>query len=140
MINGFTGKYGFLSNFYIHPIGWRDIVLMSAEHAYQSEKTTDDLERETIYRALHPAEAKRLGGPKKLKHLKPDWDIIKDGVMLEVLQAKFSYPFLKELLLSTGDEELVEKNWWGDVYWGVCDGRGKNKLGKLLMQLREEIK
>ena len=121
MINGFTGKYGFLSNFYIHPIGWRDIVLMSAEHAYQSEKTTDDLERETIYRALHPVEAKRLGGPKKLKHLKPDWDTI------------------KELLLSTGDEELVEKNWWGDVYWGVCDGRGKNKLGKLLMQVREEI-
>ncbi len=140
MINGFTGRYSFLSNFYIYPIKWKDIILQSAEHAYQSEKTTNDIERETIYNARTPANAKRLGGRKHLKHLKPDWDSIKDETMLLILRAKFLDSDLKQLLLNTGDEELIEKNWWNDTYWGVCNGVGKNRLGKLLMQVREEIK
>jgi ribA/ribD-fused uncharacterized protein len=140
MINGFTGRYTFLSNFYIYPIKWRDIILQSSEHAYQSEKTTDLIERETIYNARTPADAKRLGGRKHLKHFKSDWDAIKDQVMLDVLREKFSDPELRFKLMQTGKEELIEKNWWGDTYWGVCNGHGENKLGKLLMQVREEIK
>jgi ribA/ribD-fused uncharacterized protein len=141
MINGFTGRYSFLSNFYIYPLKWRDIILPSAEHAYQSEKTTDLIERETIYHAATPAQAKRLGGKKHLKHLVPDWDNIKDGIMLQVLRTKFQDPDLKRYLLNTEAEgTLVEWNWWNDTYWGVCNGVGKNKLGKLLMQVREEIK
>jgi ribA/ribD-fused uncharacterized protein len=139
MINGFTGRYGFLSNFYVYPIQWRDRILRSAEHAYQSEKTTDELERETIYRAGTPADAKRLGGKKHLKHLAPDWDSIKDGIMLQVLRAKFQDSELRKLFLETRNEELIETNWWGDIYWGVCNGRGKNKLGYILMQVRGEI-
>ena len=140
MINGFTGRYVFLSNFYIYPIQWRDRILRSAEHAYQSEKTTDLIERETIYHAPTPAQAKRLGGKKHLYHLVPDWDSIKDGIMLQVLRAKFQDVDLRKLLSETQDEELVEFNWWNDTYWGVCRGVGKNTLGKLLMQVREEIK
>lgn len=140
MINGFTGRYSFLSNFYIYPIVWRERILKSSEHAYQGEKAVDDLDREMIYQAATPADAKRLGSPKKLKHIIPDWDSLKDGIMLQVLRAKFSNSELRKFLLDTDDEELVEKNWWGDIYWGVCNGRGKNKLGKLLMQVREEIK
>lgn len=140
MINGFTGRNSFLSNFYIYPMRWRDIILQSSEHAYQGEKAADDLDREMIYQAATPAAAKRLGSPKKLKHIVPDWDSIKDGIMLLVLRAKFSDPELREKLLATGDQELIETNWWGDTYWGVCNGVGKNKLGKLLMQVREEIR
>lgn len=140
MINGFTGQYEFLSNFYMYPIVWKGYILPSAEHAYQSEKTTDELERLAICKSFHPSEAKRLGSPRKLKHLKPRWDSLKDDVMLEVLRAKFSEPELKEMLLQTGDQKLIEANWWGDIYWGVSSGYGKNRLGELLMKVREELK
>ena len=43
-------------------------------------------------------------------------------------------------LVETGTEELVEGNDWGDTYWGVCKGTGKNMLGKILMEVREELK
>lgn len=61
--------------------------------------------------------------------------------MTEVVEAKFTYnPNLKQMLLDTGDAELVEGNTWNDKYWGVCKGVGQNKLGKILMMLREEFK
>jgi predicted NAD-dependent protein-ADP-ribosyltransferase YbiA (DUF1768 family) len=47
---------------------------------------------------------------------------------------------LKEQLIATGNEELVEGNTWGDIYWGVSRGRGKNMLGKILMRVREELR
>lgn len=140
MINGFEGEYEFLSNFYRYPIVWKSMILPSAEHAYQSEKTTDESERNAIYRAFRPADAKRLGSPRKLKHLKPDWDSIKDEIMLQVLWAKFSDPDLRVKLLETGSHRLIEANWWGDVYWGVFSGFGKNRLGELLMKVRDDIK
>ena len=43
-------------------------------------------------------------------------------------------------LINTGDAILIEGNTWGDTYWGVCDGVGENRLGKLLMEVREECK
>ena len=60
--------------------------------------------------------------------------------MEEALRIKFSNPKLRKALLDTGDEYLEEGNTWGDQYWGVCNGVGKNKLGKLLMKIRQEIK
>lgn len=53
---------------------------------------------------------------------------------------KMSEPKLRSQLLSTGTAELVEGNWWNDRYWGVCNGRGENHLGKILMRIREELK
>ena len=47
---------------------------------------------------------------------------------------------LKEKLLATENEDLIEKNTWHDYYWGICNGRGKNMLGKILMRVREELK
>lgn len=49
-------------------------------------------------------------------------------------------PYLAELLLATGDEELVEGNVWGDTFWGVCEGKGENWLGKILMDIRKELR
>ena len=49
-------------------------------------------------------------------------------------------PVLAEKLLATGDDELVEFNTWNDKYWGVCRGEGENKLGKVLMRIRQEFK
>jgi predicted NAD-dependent protein-ADP-ribosyltransferase YbiA (DUF1768 family) len=58
--------------------------------------------------------------------------------MLNLLRQKFQNPELREKLLCTGKLELIEGNYWGDTYWGVCRGVGENRLGKLLMLVREE--
>lgn len=56
------------------------------------------------------------------------------------LYEKFSYPYLRKWLLETGEEELIEGNNWGDKFWGQVNGIGENHLGRLLMEIREEIK
>ncbi|MES2463664.1 MAG: NADAR family protein, partial [Armatimonadota bacterium] len=73
--------------------------------------------------------------------LRTDWNEVKEDVMRRALQAKFAtHVSLRELLLSTGSEEIVE-NAPGDAYWGIGrDGTGKNRLGFLLMELRGELR
>ena len=60
--------------------------------------------------------------------------------MLEGLCLKVADEQLADWLLETGDEELVEGNTWSDTTWGVCNGVGENKLGRLLMIVRDMIK
>lgn len=61
-------------------------------------------------------------------------------IMYEICKAKFRQnPDLAERLISTSDFELIEGNNWGDHIWGVCDGYGENRLGKILMRIREEL-
>lgn len=143
VIGEFKGKYEWLSNFSTEkPVKWRGVTLKSSEHAYQSEKTKNRAYKEKIYRAKTPAEAKKLAskGVMPPDLLRKDWEDVKQEVMYKVLCAKFSDPVLKARLLATGTIYLVEGNWWGDRYWGVCEGRGKNMLGKLLMKLRKKIR
>ena len=71
--------------------------------------------------------------------LRPNWNEIKDMVMLSFIRAKFEWPDLRKKLIDTGDAYLEEGNDWGDRIWGVCDGVGENRLGKILMQVRDEI-
>ncbi len=59
--------------------------------------------------------------------------------METILRDKFSDSKLRQKLLETGNEELVEGNEWSDFFWGVCNGKGQNQLGKLLMKLRTEF-
>jgi predicted NAD-dependent protein-ADP-ribosyltransferase YbiA (DUF1768 family) len=66
--------------------------------------------------------------------------------MLYIIRNKFSDKYMSDLLLNTGDEELIEGNYWHDNYWGNCtcskckDIEGQNKLGKILMKVRDEIR
>ena len=136
-IHRFRGDHAFLSNFHRHPFEWRRRTYLTAEHAFQGAKTRDGRERERIRTAASPAEAKRLG---RRADLRCDWERIKNDVMHSVLQAKFAVPELRDALLATGDAELVEGNTWGDVYWGVCGGRGRNQLGRTLMRIRDDIR
>ena len=137
MINSFDNEYAFLSNFYPSPIQDEFGVYLTVEHYFQAKKAANKEDFFTIISAPTPGKAKRLG--KKIA-LRTDWEEIKDQVMLEGLRKKFSILEFKILLLFTGDNEIIEGNYWGDTYWGVCRGIGQNKLGKLLMQVREEIK
>ena len=55
--------------------------------------------------------------------------------MEELLRIKFSDSKLSSMLIDTGDVELIEFNDWGDIFYGVCRGVGRNELGKLLTSL-----
>ena len=136
-IDRFRGDFAFLSNFHRHPFEWRRHRFTTAEHAFQSAKPRDESERARIRQAASPAEAKRLG---RRADLRCEWERIRDDVMHAVLQAKFAVPELRDALLATGDAELVEGNTWGDVYWGVCGGCGRNQLGRTLMRIRDDIR
>lgn len=137
MIDNFDGKYAFLSNFFPAPIHDAGITYPTVEHYFQAMKSLNIDERRKMAAAPSPGQAKRLGREVKLR---PDWNEIKNMFMYMALWEKFSDPYLRELLLNTGDEELVEGNWWGDTYWGVCNGIGENHLGKLLMTVRKNIR
>lgn len=136
-IDTFTNEYRFLSNFYPSKVSYDGLEYPTVEHAYQSIKTIDKDMRLKIRNSKTAADAKKLG---RKVELRKDWENIKFDVMLELLRQKFAIPELRQLLLDTGDSELIESNWWGDVVWGVCRGVGKNHLGRLLMQVRNEVK
>lgn len=138
MINSFRDKYFFLSNFYPCWVVLDGMRYPSVEHAYQAAKTLRDIEREQIRTASTPGVAKRLG---RVCTHRPDWKKIKVDIMLDLVRQKFERSSdLAEKLLATGDEELIEGNTWGDRFWGVYRGRGENNLGKILMQVREELR
>ena len=136
-IDRFRGRFAFLSNFHRHPFEWEGRTWRTAEAPFQASKTRDERMRERIRLASSPAEAKRLG---RRAHLRRDWERAKEDVMHSVLEAKFAVPELRDALLATCDAELAEGNTWGDVYWGVCGGRGRNQLGRTLMRIRDDIR
>lgn len=138
-IDKFDGEYAFLSNFYDSPIKpFNDWILYpTVEHAFQAAKTNDIGMRKKIASQPTPGKAKSLG---RHVDLIPNWREDRIHVMYECLRAKFEIPDLRTKLLSTGNAHLIEGNWWGDTYWGVCNGVGSNNLGKLLMKIREELK
>ena len=137
MIDSFRDKYFFLSNYSCSPFYIDNVLFPTMEHYFQASKADNQNDYLRIAHAPTPGDAKRLGRHIQLRR---DWEEVKEDVMLNGLRKKFADPELRDLLLATGDEELVEGNYWGDTYWGVCNGVGKNRLGYLLMQVREEIK
>lgn len=139
MINDFRGKYYFLSNFYEAPVTYKGITYRNNEAAFQAQKVSD-LEKQKEFSNLNPSEAKKKGRHVKLRK-DVDWEKIKAGFMYEIVKAKFEQnDDLKMKLLATGDEYLEEGNTWGDRIWGTVNGDGENWLGKILMQVRGELK
>lgn len=134
-IKEFRGEYYFLSNFYNAEIIYENICYQNNEAAFQAMKCP---ERANEFRYLSGAEAKRLG---RKVPLRSNWETIKDRVIYEICLAKFTqHSNLKKLLLETGERQLIEGNAWNDTYWGVCNGYGKNKLGKILMDVRNVLR
>ena len=142
MIAMFDGKYAFLSNFYSSPFEFDGITFPTVEHWFQAWKTEDPKEFRAIATAETPGKAKRMG---RNCTLRADWEEIKTDVMMDGLRHKVKDPELRVKLLATGNEELMEGNTWHDNAWGNCvcqkcqDIPGRNMLGMLLMQLRQEI-
>lgn len=142
-IGVFVDEYRFLSNFWVcamnvdDPVLGETVVVPSVEHGYQGDKTVIPQERRAVLTADSPRVAKRKGRKVSLRH---DWDIIRDDRMRFWLSTKFANPALREMLLKTGDANLIHGNWWGDIYWGTCRGTGYNKLGRMLMECRTNLR
>jgi ribA/ribD-fused uncharacterized protein len=116
---------------------YEGVTYPSTEAAYQAAKFEDD-EFRLKFVTCTPAEAKKLG---RSPGMVANWNGVRLQVMEKLLRQKFAPgTALAQQLLDTGDEELIEGNWWNDTYWGVCRGVGENNLGKLLMKLREELR
>ena len=112
----------------------------TSEHYFQAQKFAGTPYEERVRLAKSARDAANLGRERSFP-LRTDWEEVKDEVMREALRHKFSaYPALVKLLLSTGEEQLIEKT-SDDHYWGCgSSGEGKNMLGVLLMELRSELR
>lgn len=133
-IDRFTGEHAFLSNFHPAPVEWMGLEVPTVEHGFQLAKTLDPEARRAIARTSAPGEAKRLG---RRVVLRPDWEESKCVVMALLLLQKFTrHRDLAQALLATGSAQLIEGNDWGDAFWGMVNGSGRNELGKQLMAVR----
>jgi len=144
MIDKFSDDFEFLSNFYVSPLKWDGYSWLTVEHIFQAAKTYDPNMRKIIREASTPSKAKHLG---RKVTLRSDWEDIKSAIMYELTKLKF-FPDtdLAKKLLATGEEILVEGNYWHDNIWGSCycdkckDIEGGNLLGYILMLVRKELR
>lgn len=132
-------EYGEFSNFARFPIKLRGKKWPTSEHYFQAMKHSSISDRDEIRKAKTPSEASRQGRDRK-KKLRRDWESVKVQIMREVIKAKFTqYPDICELLVST-DEAILIEHTDNDNYWGDGgDGKGRNMLGRLIMELRTEL-
>ncbi|XZH79068.1 NADAR domain-containing protein (plasmid) [Clostridium perfringens] len=137
-ISSFRGEYFFLSNFYKSPVNYDGITYQNNEAAFQAAKFTNNDSLKLEFAKLEPNVAKSRG---RSVPLRKDWECVKENIMFEICLAKFSQnPYLKKKLLSTGDLYLEEGNSHGDDEWGTVNGLGQNKLGIILMKVRDCLK
>ena len=143
-ITAFTGEYYFLSNYCTCPITIDGLTYRSAEAAFQAAKCSDPIDR-AAFCTVPPNVAKAIGRKTKLRD---GWEKERDGIMADIIHAKFSQnPGFAQALIDTDDAELIEGNTWNDNYWGMCgctrcrsEGtKGLNKLGQILMAERARL-
>ncbi len=135
-----TDAYSEFSNFAPYGVAIGDLWWPSVEHYFQAQKFHDENYQERIRRCSRPKDAKALGMTRKIP-LRTDWEQVKDQIMLDAVRVKFrTHDIPHNLLLSIWDADIVE-NAPMDAYWGCGpDGSGQNKLGRILMRVRSEIR
>jgi len=134
---GFFGERRWLSNMYPCKIEYQGFVFPSSENAYQASKCADKNDKYKFTK-IEPVASKKLG---RIVQLLPNWDSVKLSVMKDIVYSKFfQNPELKQKLVETEEEELVEHNFWWDKYWGKHFGEGVNNLGIILMDARSLLK
>lgn len=133
-------KYGCFSNFSPHGFELDDVYWSTSEHYFQAQKFVGTPHVDAIREAKTPKDAARMGRDRK-RPLRPDWEQVKDDIMRKAVLRKFeTHKDIREILLATGDELIVE-NSPIDYYWGCGkDGSGKNRLGEILMEVREMLR
>ena len=130
-----------LSNFASFRLAWKGLDFDTSEHAYHWEKFKEDAElRHRIRLARSAHDAFKLA-EKFRDNRRPDWDFVKVDIMREILREKANqHEYVRRKLLQTGDRELIEDS-WRDDFWGWGPNKdGQNMLGRLWMEIREEIR
>jgi len=141
-ITEWKGQYGFLSNYCSCKVEYDGGVYPTVEHAYQAAKSLDPLYRDKIKALKNPQWAKNAGSRVQVRE---DWFDMSMDTMQSLLRQKFAQPKFREKLIASGDRMLVEGNHWDDTFWGMCQvakglWEGENRLGNLIMQIRDEVK
>ena len=137
VIDSFELEYDFLSNFYSCFVTYKGITYQSSEAAFHAQKTLD-IHEQVKFTLMNPSQSKKAG---RSLQLRDDWEEVKYQIMYDIVLQKFvQNEWIQQKLLATDDAELIEGNWWGDTYWGVCKGVGENNLGKILMDVREYLR
>lgn len=137
MIIEFQKEYRWLSNFWLVPITINGVTYPSAENAYQASKTLIPEERE-YFITCTPGQAKRKSQEITIRD---NWDLFKVAIMRDILIQKFKDPEMRAKLIATGAQTIREGNNWNDTFWGVSlrTGKGDNRLGQLIMEIRESL-
>lgn len=132
-------QWRFLSNFYTAPFSYNGEIWPTSEHFYQAMKFSDAV-REHIRCLPQPGQAKQWAREHK-NLVMPDWEQRQIPTMKLALLLKFSQTErLMQRLLSSGEEILIEANPY-DPWWGCGrDGKGKNVMGQLLMEVRSHLR
>ncbi len=136
--------YGAFSNLYRRPIVFEDEIFATSEHAYQAGKARKAAVRKWLMEAPSPALLAMAAHGLYTWDITPGWAAKKFDRMRGVLRAKFTqHPDLRALLLSTGEARLVESATVDNAVnrlWGEVNGVGRNMLGVLLMELRDDLR
>ena len=165
-VDSFRYKYACFSNFSNHKVNYKGLTYENSEAAFQAQKFEDENVKQ-LFKSLDPSKVKALGRSKVIflntegeyyknklpsdigqrsnkftKHtMRSDWDKIRVEEMYQIVKNKYEQNSdIKEVLLSTGERELIEGNTWGDRFWGQVDKTGLNYLGRILMQIRYELR
>ena len=135
-----SDEFGGFSNFSPHAVTLKGKRWPTSEHYFQAQKFAGTPHEEAVRRCKKPRQAADMGRDRKLP-LRRDWESVKDNIMREAVRAKFSqHADLRDELLGTGDRPIVEHT-ENDAYWGDGgDGSGRNMLGIILMQIRNELR
>ena len=133
-------SFGELSNISAHPFVLDGKRWSTSEHYFQAQKFSDAGYQKKIRQTMSPMIAARLGRSRAVP-IRTDWETVKDDIMRTAVRAKiYAYPELIRLLMSTGDEILIERT-TKDHYWGCgTSGDGKNMLGVILMEIRADLR
>jgi len=139
-VKGFFGDFFFLSNFFECIVPHKGLMFPSSEHAFMYSKlkdgADDDKHQYNYILTLTPSQVKKWG---RQIDLRPDWNNVRIEIMYAIVESKFRHN--KELhdKLILIDGYIEETNTWGDKFWGVCNGVGRNHLGNILMKLRNKF-
>lgn len=133
-------KYGCFSNFAHYSFKIDGKCWMTSEHYFQAQKFYGTKYEEIIRLLDNPMQAARMGRNHDLP-LRTDWEQIKDSVMRKAVLEKIAQnEEIKDILVSTGEEMIIE-NTVNDYYWGCGkNGSGKNMLGIILMEVRSLLR
>lgn len=133
-------EFYIFSNFSSFMLEWKGNLYMTSEHAYHSERFDDEKMKEAI-RSMRSAHDAFTYAQENKQLSRSDWNDIKLGVMKTILRAKVAqHPYVKKKLLASGERVLIEDS-WRDDFWGWGSNKdGQNHLGKLWMEVREEVK